>query len=43
VFADVTGSARHLVLRTHQRLRGRYVPTVEIAGYKPLRKSFRVA
>ena len=42
VYALRTGSLRRLVLHSSRRLHGRYVLTVEIRGYKPLVKRFRV-
>jgi hypothetical protein len=42
VYAYGTGSLRHLVLHARRQLRGRYVLTVEIQGYRPLRTRFRV-
>jgi hypothetical protein len=35
VFAYGSGLLRHLVLHTHARLRGGYVLTIDVAGYKP--------
>jgi hypothetical protein len=42
IYAYRSGGIRHLVLHTRNRLRGRYVLTIEVRGYKPFRSTIRL-
>ena len=42
VYAYGSGPLRQFVRRSARRLRGRYALTIEIAGYRPIRKELRI-
>jgi hypothetical protein len=42
VVAYGSGSLRHLALHTSSRLRGRYVLSIDVKGYRPLRLNIRL-